>query len=1394
MSQQSFHQQPANGSNIAFTITTFSEDEIKVYVDGVESTNGGSSQNDYTIPNYTTTGGTVTWNTSGSLTAPASPSVVRVVRQTDVLNNGNTAVEGRATYQAGASVKADDLNNNQKQVLRALQEHNDQKIQTYDLEDGAVNSAKIKDASIVEGDLANSAVTSNKIADNAVTTTEILNGAVTRAKLEADIIDGTKLADNAVDSEHYTDGSIERVHLEADIIDSTKLADNAVNSEHYVNGSIDREHLSADIIDSTKLADNAVGAEHIQAGAITGTEIATGTLDSRYYTKAQSDAAYFNVSTGDTIKDGDTFPDNDTTIATTAAINDRIIDLVDDVGGFVPIANETSFPTSNPDVNDGAGTIVSVSAASTNLVPSGTTVTIANGRGSGLAVIITGVSATIPSGFGFLVETTTTDHTYTFHRLSPKATEVTTVASKATEIGRLGTADAVADMAILGTADVVADLNTLGTADVVSDMNTLGTADVVADMNTLAVTSVVNNMDTVAGAVTNVNNVGSSITNVNNVAGALTNIANVAGALTNVNHVGGSITNVNNVGNSISNVNSVASNLGTVNDFAARYRSGANNPTTSLDTGDLFFNTTSSSLKVYTGSAWVDGVTTTGNFALKTGNTFTGSNRYNDSAKAEFGTSADLEIFHSGSNSFIKQVGTGDLFLQCDNGETIYLRPKANEDGVKIINDGAVELYYDNSKKFETASGGVGVTGNITVSGTVDGVDIAAFKTSFDNLSTDIVNDTTPQLGGDLQSNGNDIDFADDDKAIFGTGSDLSIRHSSSGNSLIDNTTGTFYIRADDLQLASYAATEPYLKGISNGGVELYHNNVKQFQTESNGIQVFGHIYTDDNDQIRMGAGSDLKIYHDGSNSYIDDTGTGNLNLNGSAIQILKAGGTENMARFISDGAVELYHDNSKKFETDSGGVNVTGNVNADGIRLDDNQTVRMGTGGDLQIFHDGTNSRINNTTGKLMLKDDVIEFVRQADDSVSFVVNEGGSTELYHNHNKRLETHANGVVIPSGSNNCLRIFGTNNAHATSGFVISQNDGTNSQLRAYGSDASTNGKIHLNSSRSDGSNAKEIIFDSGNLEFPDNQKAIFGTGDDLEIYSSGSMAHIKAANDDLRIETSRLTVLNRAGNETLIDTYQDGAVELYHNNSKKFETTSLGTTIIGDLFFDNPDYAGSDLHWDSSLKHLKFEDGVAAKFGAGTDLSIYHDGSTNHIKSGNAGTNDLKITNTGNFIVDTNESEFLIRGIKNAQAELYYDNSKKFETTSSGAKVTGSLVVSDGSQLQLQNGFNNRSAEILNNGATGNSAIQFKTNGTSRLTIRSDGHWEPAANNTYDLGTSTYRWRNIYTNDLNLSNEGGKNDVDGTWGDWTIQEGESDLFLKNNRSGKKYKFNLTEVS
>jgi len=70
----------------------------------------------------------------------------------------------------------------------------------------------------------------------------------------------------------------------------------------------------------------------------------------------------------------------------------------------------------------------------------------------------------------------------------------------------------------------------------------------------------------------------------------------------------------------------------------------------------------------------------------------------------------------------------------------------------------------------------------------------------------------------------------------------------------------------------------------------------------------------------------------------------------------------------------------------------------------------------------------------------------------------------------------------------------------------------------------------------------------------------------------------------------------------------------------------------------------------------------------------------------------------------------------------------------------------------------------------------------------------PRTNNSFDLGSTSYRWRNIYTQDLQLSNEAsGGNDVDGTWGDWTLQEGESDVYMINNRSGKKFRIKMEEV-
>ena len=90
-------------------------------------------------------------------------------------------------------------------------------------------------------------------------------------------------------------------------------------------------------------------------------------------------------------------------------------------------------------------------------------------------------------------------------------------------------------------------------------------------------------------------------------------------------------------------------------------------------------------------------------------------------------------------------------------------------------------------------------------------------------------------------------------------------------------------------------------------------------------------------------------------------------------------------------------------------------------------------------------------------------------------------------------------------------------------------------------------------------------------------------------------------------------------------------------------------------------------------------------------------------------------------------------------------------------------------------------------------ALLFKKDGTEYLRHSSSGDVLPGSDDAQDLGSSTKRWANIYSADLQLSNEGKGNEVDGTWGQYTIQEGEDDLFLINRRSGKKYKFMLQEV-
>ena len=125
-------------------------------------------------------------------------------------------------------------------------------------------------------------------------------------------------------------------------------------------------------------------------------------------------------------------------------------------------------------------------------------------------------------------------------------------------------------------------------------------------------------------------------------------------------------------------------------------------------------------------------------------------------------------------------------------------------------------------------------------------------------------------------------------------------------------------------------------------------------------------------------------------------------------------------------------------------------------------------------------------------------------------------------------------------------------------------------------------------------------------------------------------------------------------------------------------------------------------------------------------------------------------------------------------------------------KRSSSGQASFGYRLEYENtdGPTQTSSALL----VGASGLIFKNYNSSRTFFFETGHVEPAADNTQNLGASNKRWANVYSGDVHLNNTGmGGNEVDGTEGNWTMQEGADDLFLINRITGKKYKFNLTEV-
>ena len=832
--------------------------------------------------------------------------------------------------------------------------------------------------------------------------------------------------------------------------------------------------------------------------------------------------------------------------------------------------------------------------------------------------------------------------------------------------------------------------------------------------------------------------------------------------------------------------------LGSGND-AYIYNSSAGGFVFQADENGYIFQT-------YASSAWNTRLTITDG----------GNVRVPDNGKFTAGASDDLQIYHDGthnqliaSSGYIKvQATTNDLYLR---GNTVWIESgDGNETFAKLIDNGAVELYYDNVKTFETTTHGARILATegqnaelyfhadegddnddkwkfVAFNSPTGTLDLYNYTSgswekniSFvGNGAVELYHDNAKKLNTDTNgisvtgrvfaSGASDYGFlVDDDVKIgIGTGKDLQIYHDGS-HTRLNNATGNFNVQTGAFVVTNVANSENLIIATQNGDVELYYDNSKKIETASGGINVVGyvnvqsggHVYLEDSGKLMIGTSTDMQIYHTGGANFIE-TGSQIIHIQSdSSIRLQKNTGSENMLIASADGAVELYYDNTKRFETNQWGAKVTGSLWTDGIYLDDNEKIHVGSSGtDIQIYHDGSNSWMTNSTGWLIIGNGGSGVsLRPAENEDGVYALANGAVSLYYDNAKKLETQANGVTVTGGVYSDGLICGDSDKIelGTGGDLQIYHDGSSNYVDAH------NGTLYIRGSSNviaiqavDGENTVrsapnaevKLYYDNslkfqttsagctltgsltgtGHVYLPDGGKFVSGAGDDLQIYhDSNTYNYVKGAN--IIVGEGNSTIFWRAThNENSINSHHNGSTEIYYDNSKKFNTNSGGIAVHGDISLGTDNYK--------------------IKFGTGEDLQIYHDGSNSYISD--TGTGNLNVLSSS-FVVKSPTSDNMLATTQNGSAELYYDSSKKLQTSSSGVTATGDFI--------------------------------------------------PATNNTYDLGTSSARWKVIYTNDLSMSNKGGANSVDGTWGDWTLQEGEENLFVINNRSGKKYKMGLVEVN
>lgn len=615
--------------------------------------------------------------------------------------------------------------------------------------------------------------------------------------------------------------------------------------------------------------------------------------------------------------------------------------------------------------------------------------------------------------------------------------------------------------------------------------------------------------------------------------------------------------------------------------------------------GKLFYKDASNNIKAFIDSAAVGSLITAGQGLDSAG---VKSVHFGDNEKLTFGNDSDLAIFHNGSRSRIQHKGTGALRLTANDYQ--FYNAGENELLARFVQNAQSELYYNNSKKLETTSTGVIVTGTVN----------ADSATTSENIRADGGN----LIMGDDALSSNDQYVGMKTSYQSGVNDYMIVSGNADGNTYLSSRSGSnVHIRA-----GGNVGTHELIVSSSNArfvGDMVLDSTGAIFFDKSDKSLKFGDQY-----RAKFGDSGDLEIYHDGNNSYIKDAaGAGAIIHISNVHSFRNAANTEQLAKFVENGKVELYHNDKLTFETTASGAKIMGNtgdavllLEADSGNTDeaDNAYIEYSQDGGgvtakAGLGLDGNNRyQIETTTGGGTTK---------------FDMHGGAETRLYYASNKKLETLDSGVNITGNLrvNNALFSSGIDSNAVTtlidSAYVLSrggasievlQDDSSLSHFQRLSfvptltdgevllqpkisvlDSAGTESLLNINFAGGGGVDSAATIAIVNNtllsadsatfnqISIPDGaalgatNRINVGSSDDLKIYHDGFNSHIaEGGTGDLNISGTNNIILKSSPTGEFYAIFRNnGAAELYHNNNKKIETTDSGATITGSITADS---------------------------------------------------------------------------------------------------------------------------------------------------------------------------------------------------------------------------------